>query len=75
MIVNHFKVSKSDFLWDKSLATLHEEFKILGVLQDLEKLINETFNITISLLAQIDVVFHTPMDIVKLIKFQLENGE
>lgn len=68
ILINHFKVSKEKIQWDATLASLHEEFKILGVLLDLENLLNEKFKTSISLIQNIDVGYHTLMDIVMLIK-------
>jgi len=68
ILVHHFGLAQNDFQWDAPLSHLNKDFEILGVLLELEHLINEYFHEKISLLNHIDPTFNTPKDIGKLIK-------
>ena len=68
ILTNHFNVSLSDSDWDKPLESLNKDFEVLGVLIDLEKILQEYFNNKVLLIKQIDPTFNTPKDIVALIK-------
>lgn len=68
ILLEDFNVSKEDFAWTKSLEALNSDFKLLGNFAKLEHSLSNVFKIYIPLLETIDVSFHTPHDVVKLIK-------
>jgi len=67
ILIGHFKVTLSDFKWEKSLTELNKDFEILGIMLDLENLLKNELNQNISLLDNIDPTFNTPKDILVLI--------
>lgn len=68
ILMEYFNISNSDFNWEKSLEDLNEDFGILGVMLDFERLLQQQINEDISILNHVDPTFNTPKDIVSLIK-------
>lgn len=66
-----FHVDPQDFEWNKPLQDLHENFKILGYLMFLEQLLNEHLQADLPLIENIDVSIHTPEDVIKLVRQEL----
>ena len=71
ILTEHFPILPNDFDWNKPLEELHPDFGVLGILLDLEILLNNHFEKDISLVNQIDPTFNTPNDIVILINNKL----
>lgn len=73
ILIEEYKVPKEDFKWDEKIEVLCEDFNLLGVFLDFEKILNQQFSQTIPLVENIDTSFHSPNDIVLLIEKLLKN--
>jgi len=68
VLINHFDILPDEFKWDIPLDKLNSDFAILGYLVDLEQLLFRELKINISLHQHIEPSFHTPEDIITLVK-------
>lgn len=68
ILLDSFDIPIDNFSWDEPLEYLNDDFGILGVMLDFEKLLQQQINQSISILNYIDPTFNTPRDIIDLIK-------
>jgi len=73
ILIRHFGILPNNFNWDTTLDQLNNDFSIIGYLIDLEQKLYEEFNIQFSLHLFIEPSFHTPKDIVILVKKQISS--
>jgi len=71
ILISQLNVSPNDFDWDATLNELHDKFALLDNLVYLEQLLNESFEKKIPILENICTDFHTPNDVINLIKDEL----
>lgn len=67
ILVDHFDIIATKIIWDDTLENLNENFKYLGFLLELEKLLQSRFDVKILLIEYISANIHTPEDVVTLI--------
>lgn len=67
VLIEHFNVVDTPIIWDNTLENLNDNFRFLGFLLELEKLLQSKFKIKIFLIEHISVNIHTSEDIVTLI--------
>ncbi|WP_099153875.1 hypothetical protein [Flavilitoribacter nigricans] len=67
IIMDHFKVSSKKFSWNDPLEMLNSDFRILGHLVYLEKLLAQHFGKPIHLIENIGAAHCTASDIVDII--------
>jgi len=72
ILIDRFNVKTEHFQWDKPLITLNEKFRILGVLVELEQLLQARLNLKLNLVEQIDTTIHSPMELVNFIVKELQ---
>lgn len=68
ILKEHFAVTLEPTEWKVPLQTLHEDFKILGNLIDLETRLQPYFEQKILLVENIATSIHTPEDIIQLLE-------
>lgn len=70
ILVNHFKVKQEDFDWNKPLQELSKDLALLGHLLYFEQLLQAGLSRKIPMVENISSNFHTPADVLDLIKKQ-----
>lgn len=74
ILLNNFEVNPEDFDWDIPLADLQEKFSLLGYLVFFEQIINECFEGKFRILENINASVHTPADVCRLIKEEINTN-
>ena len=67
ILVEDFKVATTPIMNNKTLETLSENFKVLGALLELERLLQQRLKKEILIIEHISTSIHTPEDLVELI--------
>ncbi|MFN0217084.1 MAG: hypothetical protein ACKVT2_22740 [Saprospiraceae bacterium] len=70
ILVNHFRVEPENFDWNKSLEELNKDLGVLGHLAYFEQLLQAGLNRKIPIIENISSNFHTPADVLHLVKKQ-----
>ncbi len=73
--MEHFDIMATAIIWDDTLEKLNENFRFLGFLLELEKLLQSRFNAKILLVEHISAIIHTPEDIVTLIYESIQESK
>lgn len=73
--MEHFNIAATAIVWDDTLEKLNDNFRFLGFLLELEKLLDTRFNTKILLVEHISAIIHTPDDIVTLIYETIQNSK
>ena len=68
ILIQHFDIQPDDFYWEKSLEELDANFKVLGHLVSLKQLLEQEFGKELPILENITTGYHTPKDVVTIIK-------
>ncbi|MFK7935126.1 MAG: hypothetical protein AB8G22_16560 [Saprospiraceae bacterium] len=67
IFLHHFKIMEKNFDWHKPMIELQPNFKLLAYLKELEQQIGKIMEKDIVLLGKINVLIHTPEDILRQI--------
>lgn len=73
VLIEHFNVVDTPTIWGNTLENLNDNFRFLGVLLELETLLQSKFKKNILLIEHISVTIHTVEDIVTLIFETIQN--
>lgn len=68
ILISNFNIDNNESIWEQPLAELQPNLKILEYLVFMEQLLKKEFKRDVPLLENISPEFHTPENIVSLIK-------